>query len=495
MKRASRLIALTVAGLVFGAATASADVRWYLYNLGTRSGEPQFAGEIPVGNVIKAGYAVVTTDSLGRIAKVTWFWGSTRTVETVYQFSAGGKLPISFDSYAATGELSSRNRIHRNNAGDRIRIDQLTATGEMTGFSIRTLSAESVEMLSFTAQGTRTGRSVSYYSPAGILIRARSIPDDTTYYESEYDVRTGLAQSRKKMKNGQLESSNKYAYDSYGDLTRDDIYDENGVWYGVREYVEDLQTVERYKFTDGTSEESRFTYDDSRRTKAVAFSINGQLICTFTYDRLSTGGIRRTLAVAPDGSLLAEYPDLMVAKVDRTGHPIDHPDAGTIYRRGTWWGPAQTAWSTYRSAEGRYTLLLPATPTLSRQEGTASTGEKIPQYLATATDPETQWAYLAGYFDVSPTQTYTVAKGRDGMLKAVNGTLISERAISLGGYGGLDVTIAMQSGGIDYIGRVRFYQVDRRIYLIEAIIPKSAFSQSDAVVAKFLDSFQVLRNP
>jgi hypothetical protein len=332
-----RSVVMAVAALVLGAATASADVHWYLYSIGIRSGEPRYAREIPVGQVIKAAYAEVETDSLGRLIRATWYWGGKRTSETRYLYSAGGRLPDSFDNYAATGELTGRSRIQRNAAGDRTRIDTFTTTGTLTGYAVRNLGAESVESLSYTAEGKRTGRTVSYYSPAGVLVRVQSYPEDNIIYESDYDPGTGLAQARRKLVSGKVESTNKYTYDSYGDRIRDDIYTADGTWYGAREYAENLQTAERYKFTDGSSQEVKFAYDENRRLATAVFSRNSQLICTFKYDRLPTGAVKRTLAVGPDGQLYAEYPDLVVTKVEQNGHPVDHPDAGVLHRKGNWW--------------------------------------------------------------------------------------------------------------------------------------------------------------
>lgn len=278
-------------------------------------------------------------DSLGRLIRVTWFWGGKRTSETRYQYAPGARLADSFDSYAATGALTSRSRIQRNGAGDRTRIDTCTTTGALTGYSVRTLTAASVESLSYTAEGKRTGRTVSYYSPAGILVRVQLYPEDDVNCESEYDPRTGLAQSRRKPVGGKVESTNKYTYDSYGDRIRDDVYTADGTWYGAREYAGNLQTVERYKFTDGTSQNGTLAYDENRRLTTATFSVNGTLVCTFKYDRLSTGAVKRPLAVGPDGQLFAEYPDLTVTKGTRTGRPVDHPAAGTIHRTGNWWYP------------------------------------------------------------------------------------------------------------------------------------------------------------
>ena len=104
-------------------------------------------------------------------------------------------------------------------------------------------------------------------------------------------------------------------------------------------------------------------------------------------------------------------------------------------------------------------------------------------------------AYFAAYFDMTPTQTYDLADGKDGMAKAVNGTVIGEASISLGGYPGLDVTITLKSDGTDFIGRARFYKFERRIYIVQVVVPRVAAAGSADKISKFCDAFQVTKTP
>ena len=156
---------------------------------------------------------------------------------------------------------------------------------------------------------------------------------------------------------------------------------------------------------------------------------------------------------------------------------------------------AFSSWVAFRSPEGRYNIKFPTYPRLFAQEATAKTGEKFPQYIATSTDADTEAAYFAAYFDMTPTQTYTLTDGRDGMAKAVNGTVIGETKITKDGYDGLDITISLTSGGTDFYGRARFYQMERRIYIVQAVIPKTAMTASVDKVSKFFDSFTVTKTP
>jgi hypothetical protein len=153
----------------------------------------------------------------------------------------------------------------------------------------------------------------------------------------------------------------------------------------------------------------------------------------------------------------------------------------------------QTEWIQYNSPEGRYTVRLPAEPKFSTQEAATSSGEKFTQYMAASEDSSA--VYIVGYFDVAPNMTFSFDKARDGMLAAVKGTLLAEKAISLGGYPGREAKISTKgSDDTEYIALVRFYQVEKRIYVVQFIVTKSADPAISAEKsAKYFDSFQVTK--
>lgn len=105
---------------------------------------------------------------------------------------------------------------------------------------------------------------------------------------------------------------------------------------------------------------------------------------------------------------------------------------------------AQTDWIKYSSLEGRYSILLPGEPKLSTQEGTTATGEKFLQYLAASPD-SIDTLCMVGYFDYAQGMIFSFDHGRDGMVTAIKGTLISEKAISLGGNPGRELKISAKA--------------------------------------------------
>jgi hypothetical protein len=317
----------------------SAEVHRYYCSLSLRSGEVERRCEMPKDGTIDGGYDVVTTDDQNRPVRVAWYWGTQKKSETRYIYREGAKFYDSTEHYSAGGELTSRVVIQRNATGEQTRVEVHSPTGEVTSWTVRAISGDQVDEVSYHADGSWAGHNHYFYSPAGILIRSRYYPQqsDAVYYESEIDTNNGNETLEKKFENGVAQITTKYTYTVYGDKTREDLYDPNGNWYASRDFSAWLLTDEKYKFHDGSTQESKRTYDSNRLLTSSTFYRNDQLICTFTYDHLSTGAIKRTLALAGDGTLMAEYDDLAVDKVDRTGHPIDHPTGGKIHKTGNWW--------------------------------------------------------------------------------------------------------------------------------------------------------------
>lgn len=150
-------------------------------------------------------------------------------------------------------------------------------------------------------------------------------------------------------------------------------------------------------------------------------------------------------------------------------------------------------WVRYNSKEGRYSVLLPAQPSVDSQEATSANGEKFTQYKATLSNGNV--IYMIGYFDYASGTMFTLDKARDGMVDAVKGTLLSERSISQGGAPGREVRIQAKDSGVEYLMMARFCDIDRRVYVIQLIAPKSDEAGAEEKAARYFDSFRVLRVP
>lgn len=332
-----RTAALVAALALLISATTGTEVRSYRYSLDTRSGDSQYVGQIPSGTAAGGRRFEVETDARGRITRVASFRDGRKISETIYRFNGDAVTPSGFQSIGATGEVTGRSEIQRNDGGERTRISNFTVQGQLTDYIVRTYATGLVESIRYTANGSKIERWVEYYSPAGIVIRQEWHPDDVHYYDTDIDEATGLSRSRKEFRGGRVLSSNRYIYDADGTLRREDIHDPDGNWYGAREYSEGLKRREFYEFSSEDTREALYAYDEKSWVKEVKYNRNGNLVCKFVYDWYPNGTIKRTLAIGPHGDLMAEYPDQYVDKVQRDGQPLSRTAAAIIHKKDNWW--------------------------------------------------------------------------------------------------------------------------------------------------------------
>ncbi len=147
-------------------------------------------------------------------------------------------------------------------------------------------------------------------------------------------------------------------------------------------------------------------------------------------------------------------------------------------------------WINYTSPAGHYSVLVPSQPKLMTQESTTPSGAKVPQYIASVEISSVD--YMVAYFDYTAANTFSFDKARDGMLANVKGTLQSEKPIKLGRYPGRDVMISANNNGVEFLSHVKFYDVNKRIYIIQFIVSKSSQTiETGANATKFFDSFKV----
>jgi hypothetical protein len=147
-------------------------------------------------------------------------------------------------------------------------------------------------------------------------------------------------------------------------------------------------------------------------------------------------------------------------------------------------------WVKYTSIEGRYNVLMPKQPKLSAQEGTASTGEKMSQYMAQVSDADS--LYSLAYFDYGTSMTFSLDKARDGVVASIQGTLLDQQSISLGGHAGREFKVAAKHQNIDILLRARVYDIGGRVYILQHLFKKADdVPRIAAKSAKFFDSFKV----
>ncbi|MFN2497505.1 MAG: hypothetical protein ABR557_00275 [Pyrinomonadaceae bacterium] len=81
------------------------------------------------------------------------------------------------------------------------------------------------------------------------------------------------------------------------------------------------------------------------------------------------------------------------------------------------------------------------------------------------------------------------------MVNGVKRTLLSQSTISLGANPGREMKVAAKTEeGAEYLLHTRFYDVDKRIYILQFLILKTDNDSTAAAnAAKYFDSFKVLK--
>lgn len=156
------------------------------------------------------------------------------------------------------------------------------------------------------------------------------------------------------------------------------------------------------------------------------------------------------------------------------------------------YAPESLIWSEFKSAEGRFELLMPATPvsqtvTLETQRGT------IAHHIYVASRGGVtcivDYADLPKWFADPGNANAFFDEARNQVLKESQGKLASEKAISLDGHSGREVTLYIPRGHAVarfYLAGDRFYQLG-----IIAIDPKEKVAQE---ADKFFSSFKIINN-
>ncbi|MDT4969775.1 MAG: hypothetical protein QOJ64_4512 [Acidobacteriota bacterium] len=166
---------------------------------------------------------------------------------------------------------------------------------------------------------------------------------------------------------------------------------------------------------------------------------------------------------------------------------------GVIWRSNK---PVNYVWQEYHPADNSYSATMPTKPVESIERRASPVGE-LQMHLSVA-DMGPEGAFLVGYADypenfsnLSPDSVLDA--GANGAVANSGATLLNKKRITLDGYQGLELEMQPPSGAIRGGGRSisRMYWVAPRIYILFAGGPAS--SNTDAAIAKFLDSFKLRR--
>jgi hypothetical protein len=334
MKTSSPNLLACLLALALPLASAHADTQRYRYNIDMKSGEDSYAGELSTTGFPTGPWYEVERDDKGRIVRAAYFRGDGKQSETTYHYTGDSALYDSTDSYKS-GEHTGKATYTRDDKGGIVQIDQFTAEGSATTHEARTYSGNTVDEAITAADGTPKDHYVLTFADSGALSSYRRVIG-TTFYEYAMDPTTGQSKSRRKVEGDKQVLSTTITYDENGDRLREDFFDPTGKPYAVFSYSDGLLVRKSYTFDDGTKSQADITYGDKHWSTQCRLTVNGNFICTFTYDRLPDGTVKRTLALGPNGDLWAEYPNQLVNDIGKDGQPVDRTD-GIIHHAGNWW--------------------------------------------------------------------------------------------------------------------------------------------------------------
>ena len=149
----------------------------------------------------------------------------------------------------------------------------------------------------------------------------------------------------------------------------------------------------------------------------------------------------------------------------------------------------EAPWSTFTSEAGRFSVLMPGTPT-DKIETIASEPGPYTTHMMTLRNPKN--VFLIGWVDYDPSFNFNrqseMEMNRDNFVQGVRATLLDSRAITVDGFRVIEFTAETA----ERIFKSRVYIVGQRPY---QIVIGSLKGQDDSVsVNRFLNSFKVNPN-
>ena len=153
--------------------------------------------------------------------------------------------------------------------------------------------------------------------------------------------------------------------------------------------------------------------------------------------------------------------------------------------------PNDAGWVRFTSESGRFSVLMPETPT-EKTDTTPSEHGPYTTHLFITRDKNTSNVYLIGWVDYDPSFNFNkqseLAANRDNFVKGIKATLVSTRPLTIDGYQALEFVAETT----ERIFKSRVYMVGRRPYQIVIGYQKD---QEDALTTnRFFNSFKVRLN-
>ena len=158
-------------------------------------------------------------------------------------------------------------------------------------------------------------------------------------------------------------------------------------------------------------------------------------------------------------------------------------------------GCESSQWKDFHSKEGGFSVSMPGTPVEKRQAYHTQAGPVEAHFFTVEAD-RGSLVYMVVYGDypealmVADDGEMLLDAARDGAVGNIQGTLLGERSVSMGGHPGRELQVLSSDGRLAL--QMRIYLVKNRQYQVVAVMPKEARSTADR--DRFLDSFRLTGN-
>jgi hypothetical protein len=150
------------------------------------------------------------------------------------------------------------------------------------------------------------------------------------------------------------------------------------------------------------------------------------------------------------------------------------------------------AWPTFDSPEGRFSVVLPTKPTVEVKDIDSAVG-KLTMYAYSSSNNVAYFMVSFGDYPKDPTdaaQKETVLDGvRSGVVKGLEGTLLSETKITIDGHPGRAFKAKRIVEGSEMVFNWKIYLVGRRLYQMAVATTTPNAESPD--VGRFLASFKL----
>lgn len=158
-------------------------------------------------------------------------------------------------------------------------------------------------------------------------------------------------------------------------------------------------------------------------------------------------------------------------------------------------GCESSPWKDFHSKEGGFSVSMPGTPVEKRQAYHTQAGPVEAHFFTVEAD-RGSLVYMVVYGDypealmAADDREMLLDAARDGAVGNIQGTLLGERSVSMGGHPGRELQVLSSDGRLAL--QMRIYLVKSRQYQVVAVTPKEARSTADR--DRFLDSFRLTGN-